>query len=182
MTIVSWNPWNLWFLCFISWKNSFSDISRECILYQIWLGRLTDCTDRNGQFTPKMKANAVSRLLSSLVWIDHCNECNRLTALIIFGKMHFLLISQNEFTHEIRCNGMTSFMEFIGDLYKISGSPSRYNKSFTPADTQPCHNQIISCLWNSIAWTLANEERDGKKPIILHELKFALNLLTSLAE
>ena len=27
--------------------------------------------------------------------------------------MHFLLISENEFTHEITCNGMTSFMEFM---------------------------------------------------------------------
>ena len=29
---------------------------------------------RQSQFTPKMKANAVPRLLSSLVWIDQCNE------------------------------------------------------------------------------------------------------------
>ena len=29
------------------------------------------------QFTPKMKANAVSRLLSSLVWIDQYYKCNR---------------------------------------------------------------------------------------------------------
>ena len=33
--------------------------------------------------------------------------------LIIFGQMHFLLISENEFTHEIKCNGMTSFMKFM---------------------------------------------------------------------
>ena len=39
---ISWIPWNLLF-------------------------RYIDCT---GQFTPKMKANAESRLLSSLVWID----------------------------------------------------------------------------------------------------------------
>ena len=38
------------------------------------------------QFTPKMKANAVSRLLLSLVWIDHYDQCIRLTALIIFGQ------------------------------------------------------------------------------------------------
>ena len=31
---------------------------------------------------------------------------------IILGKMHFLLISENEFTHGIKCNGMTSFIEF----------------------------------------------------------------------
>ena len=34
-------------------------------------------------------------------------------ALIIFGKMHFLLISENEFFHEIKCNRMTSFMKFM---------------------------------------------------------------------
>ena len=49
------------------------------------------------QFTPKMKANADSRLLSSLVWIDQDNECNKLTAIIIFAEMHFLLISENVF-------------------------------------------------------------------------------------
>ena len=32
------------------------------------------------QFTPKMKANAVPRLLSTLVWIDQYNECNGMTS------------------------------------------------------------------------------------------------------
>ena len=27
--------------------------------------------------------------------------------------MHFQLIPENEFIHEIKCNGMTSFMEFM---------------------------------------------------------------------
>ena len=36
------------------------------------------------QFTPKMKANAVPRLLSSLVWIDQYNECNGMTSFIEF--------------------------------------------------------------------------------------------------
>ena len=35
------------------------------------------------------------------------------TAPIISGKMHFLLISENEFNHEIKSNGMTSFMDFM---------------------------------------------------------------------
>ena len=35
------------------------------------------------------------------------------TAPIIFDKIHFLLISENEFFHEIKCNGMTSFLEFM---------------------------------------------------------------------
>ena len=53
----------------------------------------------NGQFTPKMKANAEPRLLSSLVWIDS-------------GVM----VSQHRLEplfHEIRCNVMASFMEFM---------------------------------------------------------------------
>ena len=40
------------------------------------------------------------------------------TALVIFDIMHFLLISQYEFTHEIKYNGMTSFMEFMSDCAK----------------------------------------------------------------
>ena len=43
-----------------------------------------------------------------------------LTAPIIFGKIHFLLISENEFTHEIKCYGMTSFMDFICKFIRIS--------------------------------------------------------------
>ena len=36
------------------------------------------------QFTPKMKANAVPRLFSSLVWIDQYNECNGMTSFMEF--------------------------------------------------------------------------------------------------
>ena len=67
---------------------------------------------RSSQFTSKMKANADSRLLSSLVRIDLYNERNRLTALIIFAKMHFLLISENELFHEIKLDGITSLHGF----------------------------------------------------------------------
>ena len=52
-----------------------------------------------GQFTPNMKANTQVRLLSSLVGID-------------FG----LVVSQHRlesFFHEIKCDGMTGFMEFM---------------------------------------------------------------------
>ena len=28
---------------------------------------------------------------------------------VVFGKMHFLLISQKDFSHEIKCDGITSF-------------------------------------------------------------------------
>ena len=38
---------------------------------------------------------------------------SQLTSQIIFGKMHFLLIWKNEFFHEIKCKGMTSFMDFM---------------------------------------------------------------------
>ena len=47
-------------------KNSFSDVGRKWILPNM-IRAGTDCTDCNGQFTPKMKANAKPRLLSSLV-------------------------------------------------------------------------------------------------------------------
>ena len=33
--------------------------------------------------------------------------------LIIFGKIRFLLISENEFSHEMKSNGMTSFLDFM---------------------------------------------------------------------
>ena len=39
---------------------------------------------RQSQFTPKMKANAVPRLLSSLVWIDQYNERNGITSFMEF--------------------------------------------------------------------------------------------------
>ena len=41
------------------------------------------------------------------------NMIGAVTAPIIFGKMHFLLIPENEFFHEIKFNGMTSFMDFM---------------------------------------------------------------------
>ena len=42
------------------------------------------------------------------------------TTLIIFGKMHFLLISENEFTHEIKRDGITSFTDFTCFFLKHS--------------------------------------------------------------
>ena len=33
----------------------------------------------------------------------------RLTALIVFGETHFLLVSGNKFFHEVKCGGITSF-------------------------------------------------------------------------
>ena len=61
---------------FITWKNSFSDISRKGI-------------------RPNM--------IRAKLW----------TALIIFSKIHFLLISENEVFLEIKPDGMTSFENFM---------------------------------------------------------------------
>ena len=44
---------------------------------------------------------------------------NWVAAPIIFGKMHFLLISENGFFREIKCNGMTSFVEFMSDVWSV---------------------------------------------------------------
>ena len=56
-------------LHFISWKKTPNDAVTP---------------QRQSQFTPKMKANAVPRLLSSLVWIDKYNECNGMTSFMEF--------------------------------------------------------------------------------------------------
>ena len=56
-------------LRFISWKKTPNDAVTP---------------QRQSQFTPKMKANAVPRLLSSLVWIDQYNECNGMTSFVKF--------------------------------------------------------------------------------------------------
>ena len=46
------------------------------------------------------------------------------TTPIIFGKMHFLLLSENEFFHQIECNGMTSFMDFMWSELKPDMTPN----------------------------------------------------------
>ena len=80
-TIVTWIPSKLVIpSCFISWKTHFLMLAGSGS-YQ----KMTRAVNQS-QFTPKMKANAVSRLLSSLVWIDQYHECNRLTALILFWE------------------------------------------------------------------------------------------------
>ena len=47
------------------------------------------------------------------------NRIGAVTAPIIFGKVHFLLISENEFTHDIKCNGITSFTEFMNTMLHL---------------------------------------------------------------
>ena len=60
-------------LQFISWKKTPNDAVTP---------------QRQGQFTPKMKANVVPRLLSSLVWIDHHNQCNGMTSFMEFTNSY----------------------------------------------------------------------------------------------
>ena len=59
-------------LHFISWKKTPNDAVTP---------------QRQSQFTAKMKANAVPRLLSSLVWIDQYNECNGMTSFMEFMSL-----------------------------------------------------------------------------------------------
>ena len=73
-------------LTWIPWKLSFCYISFHEKIFQMMLWHLSQ---RQSQFTPKMKANAVPHLLSSLVWIDQCNECNVMTSFMEF-MVYFL--------------------------------------------------------------------------------------------
>ena len=63
----TWIPWNLSFHYIL-----FHEKRLQAMLW------------RQSQFTPKMKANAVPRLLSSLVWIDQYNECDGMTTFMEF--------------------------------------------------------------------------------------------------
>ena len=74
LAVLSGNfPW-------IPWKSSF----RYILFHKKKTPNDAVMPQRQSQFTPKMKANAVSRLLSSLVWIDHYNECNGMTSFMEF--------------------------------------------------------------------------------------------------
>ena len=89
-------------------KNSFSDVSRK------WIFPNMIRAVNQSQFTPKMKANAVSRLLSSLVWIDQYTEYDwALPVPVIFGKIHFLLTSENEFFLRWNVTELQVCMEFM---------------------------------------------------------------------
>ena len=60
-------------LKFISWKKTPNDaVIPQC----------------HNQFTPKMKANAVPRLLSSSAWIDQYNQCNVMTSFMEFMRYY----------------------------------------------------------------------------------------------
>ena len=58
-------------------------------------------------FTEKLIFPSIAGCALYLIWLG------RIPALIILGKMHFLPISENEFFSEIKCNGITSFMDFM---------------------------------------------------------------------
>ena len=80
------------------------------------------------QFTPKTKANAVPRLLSSLVWIDW-----RYGVTASFGV----------FFHEIKCNGMTSFIEFMFTPMRLS---MNYAKGWTLSFLEVPLLKYVHCL------------------------------------
>ena len=89
----SWIPWNLSFCCIL-----FHEKRLQTMLW------------RQSQFTPKMKANPVPRLLSSLVWIDQYNECDGMTSFKGFmrcwcsacvGDRSLIL---PDFVHEVKCD------------------------------------------------------------------------------
>ena len=94
--------------------------------------RYIHCT---GQFTPKMKANAEPRLLSSLVWID--------SGVVV--SQHRL----ESFFHQMKCNGMTSFMEFMLVLYRWS--PNRHTMfGRLPVDYSSIGSMSpSSCFWET---------------------------------
>ena len=69
-SLMSWIPWNLSF--------------RYIFLHEKKTPNSAVTPLRQSQFTPKMKANTVPHLLSSLVWIDQYNECNRMTSFMDF--------------------------------------------------------------------------------------------------
>ena len=71
---------------FATWPYEFHETCHSVTLYFMKKKTPNDAVTphRQGQFTPKMKANAVPRLLSSLVWIDQYYECNGMTGFMEF--------------------------------------------------------------------------------------------------
>ena len=69
----------------IPWKLSF----RYILFHEKKTPNDAVTPQRQSQFTPKMKANAVPRLLSSLVWIDQYNECIGMTSFMEFMSIKY---------------------------------------------------------------------------------------------
>ena len=101
---ISWIPWNLSFryILFHEKKATNDAVTPQC----------------RSQFTPKMKANAVPRLLSSLVWIDQYNECNGMTSF-----MEFMFdFTECKETRNAWCSFACFFSSLVETVYSV-----RYN-------------------------------------------------------
>ena len=88
----------------------------------------------------------------SCLYLKMCHESHEKTGLIIFGKIHFLLISENEFTNEIKRDWITSFMDFMTPWWRESGQslPCGYTGSVIVG-----HSIGISWVTPSpMAWSL----------------------------
>ena len=57
--------------------------------------------------------------------------------------MHFLLITENEFIHEMKCNRMTSFMEFMISNRLVSMSTFRYSYSLMRVLVKACFKSSV---------------------------------------
>ena len=99
---------------------------------------------RQSQFTPKMKANAVPHLLSSLVWIDQYNECNIMTNFKEFMSKAFW-----------KCNSMTlaRWLEVTSCLVK-----QLIVCIFTSSDHSTCSHLPLGDLIWQISWVMTGSE------------------------
>ena len=111
--------------------------------------------------------------------------------------MHFLLLSENEFFHEIKCNGITSFMEFMrwsmchqgwqchtGTTTSGNGE-SKYGEILIVClSIKICHNvdsqklennQVLSLFWYLFLDTLTSKSN------VFHEHKINDAVLLALA-
>ena len=98
---------------------------------------------RQSQFTPKMKANAVPPLLSSLVWIDQYNECNGMTSsrefMVIDPRTSpacFPLLSYR--TYPYPDSIPDSSTDSIPDSWRFHLSPSSHAVSIPISSKGPC--------------------------------------------
>ena len=120
---------------------------------------------RQSQFTPKMKANAVPRLLSSLVWNDQYNECNGMT--IKFHGIHVLFVNMQQTVRNLFAWGWFSTYLLrqlviqdrstktfgLGNLYRwiyIIATCSKLHKQFF------CHFTLKRCRLTDNHWCQYN--------------------------
>ena len=122
-------------LHFISWKKTPTDAVTP---------------QHQSQFTPKMKANAVPRLLSSLVWIDQYNECNGMIGFIEFMWFHLL---HHRSTGPLAVNTTCGATYNIPNLivlvllsHFVNGSKSTYQFFVIIKSVLDGHNEAFSYL------------------------------------